>query len=117
MGPVTALDFTEQLMIFDSKWGMIYDNPEFVQASQVREFYFSVHESRVCTDLILASWASSHHVGEVRGVERSLVADEGGLDFGSYRHGSGGLYDCGIVIWWASIALKINGLQFSDNLS
>lgn len=34
MGPVTALDFTEQLMIFD-KCGMIYDSPEFVQASQV----------------------------------------------------------------------------------
>ena len=57
MGPVTALDFTEQLMIFDSKWGMIYDNPEFVQASQVRNSDFSVHESGVFTDLILASWA------------------------------------------------------------
>lgn len=34
MGPVTALDFTEQLMIFD-KCGMIYDSPDFVQASQV----------------------------------------------------------------------------------
>lgn len=34
MGPVTALDFTEQLMIFD-KCGMVYDSPEFVQASQV----------------------------------------------------------------------------------
>jgi hypothetical protein len=35
MGPVTALDFTEQLMIFE-KCGMIYDNADFVQASQVR---------------------------------------------------------------------------------
>jgi hypothetical protein len=34
MGPVTALDFTEQLMIFEA-CGMIYDNPEFVQASKV----------------------------------------------------------------------------------
>jgi len=34
MGPVTALDFTEQLMIFEG-CGMIYDNPDFVQASQV----------------------------------------------------------------------------------
>lgn len=34
MGPVTALDFTEQLMIFEA-CGMIYDNPSFVQASQV----------------------------------------------------------------------------------
>jgi hypothetical protein len=36
MGPVTALDFTEQLMIFEA-CGMIYDNPEFVQASKVRQ--------------------------------------------------------------------------------
>jgi hypothetical protein len=35
MGPVTALDFTEQLMVFEA-CGMIYDNPEFVQASKVR---------------------------------------------------------------------------------
>jgi hypothetical protein len=35
MGPATALDFTEQLMIFEA-CGMIYDNPEFVQASKVR---------------------------------------------------------------------------------
>jgi hypothetical protein len=34
MGPVTALDFTEQLMIFEA-CGMIYDHPDFVQASQV----------------------------------------------------------------------------------
>jgi len=57
MGPVTALDFTEQLMIFDSKWGMIYDNPEFVQASQVRDLCFAVSVSRAFTDLDLASWA------------------------------------------------------------
>jgi hypothetical protein len=36
MGPVTALDFTEQLMIFE-KCGMIYDNSDFVQASEVRD--------------------------------------------------------------------------------
>jgi hypothetical protein len=36
MGPITALDFTEQLMIFEA-CGMIYDNPEFVQASKVRQ--------------------------------------------------------------------------------
>ena len=35
MGEVTALDFTEQLMIFEG-CGMIYDDPGFVQASQVR---------------------------------------------------------------------------------
>lgn len=35
MGEVTALDFTEQLMIFEG-CGMIYDDPSFVQASQVR---------------------------------------------------------------------------------
>lgn len=35
MGAVTALDFTEQLMIFEG-CGMIYDHPDFVQASQVR---------------------------------------------------------------------------------
>lgn len=34
MGPVTALDFTEQLMIFEA-CGMIYDHPDFIQASQV----------------------------------------------------------------------------------
>jgi hypothetical protein len=34
MGPVTALDFTEQLMIFEA-CGMIYDHSDFVQASQV----------------------------------------------------------------------------------
>jgi len=34
MGPVTALDFTEQLMIFEA-CGMIYDNSDFVQANQV----------------------------------------------------------------------------------
>lgn len=34
MGEVTALDFTEQLMIFEG-CGMIYDDPSFVQASQV----------------------------------------------------------------------------------
>ena len=57
MGPVTALDFTEQLIIFDSKLWMIYDNPEFVQASQLRNSDFSVHESLLFTDLILSSWA------------------------------------------------------------
>jgi hypothetical protein len=41
MGPVTALDFTEQLMIFE-KCGMIYDNADFVQASQVRDLKVSV---------------------------------------------------------------------------
>lgn len=35
MGAVTALDFTEQLMLFEG-CGMIYDHPGFVQASQVR---------------------------------------------------------------------------------
>jgi hypothetical protein len=35
MGPITALDFTEQLMIFEA-CGMIYDNPGFVQAGKVR---------------------------------------------------------------------------------
>lgn len=34
MPPISALDFTEQLMIFD-ECGMIYDRPEFVQANQV----------------------------------------------------------------------------------
>lgn len=34
MGPVTALDFTEQLVLFED-CGMIYDEPEFVQASKV----------------------------------------------------------------------------------
>ena len=34
MGPVTALDFTEQLMIFEA-CGMIYDHHDFVQASKV----------------------------------------------------------------------------------
>jgi hypothetical protein len=33
--PISALDFTEQLMIFD-ECGMIYGRPEFVQANQVR---------------------------------------------------------------------------------
>jgi hypothetical protein len=33
MPPITALDFTEQLMLFDG-CGMIYDRPEFVQANQ-----------------------------------------------------------------------------------
>lgn len=36
MGPVTALDFTEQLMIFEGT-GMIYDDSAFVQASKVIE--------------------------------------------------------------------------------
>ena len=36
MGPVTALDFTEQLMIFEA-CGMIYDHSDFVQASQVSQ--------------------------------------------------------------------------------
>jgi len=36
MGPVTALDFTEQLMIFEA-CGMIYDNSDFVQANQVSQ--------------------------------------------------------------------------------
>lgn len=35
MGPVTALDFTEQLMIFEA-CGMIYNHPDFVQASKAR---------------------------------------------------------------------------------
>lgn len=35
MGTITALDFTEQLLIFDA-CGMIYDHPQFVQATQVR---------------------------------------------------------------------------------
>jgi hypothetical protein len=35
MGPVTALDFTEQLMI--------YDNADFVQASQVRDLHVLFH--------------------------------------------------------------------------
>ena len=69
MGPVTALDFTEQLMIFDSKWGMIYDNPEFVQASQVRNSCFKVRVLRAFADLVTASWAPAHHLGAVRGVE------------------------------------------------
>jgi hypothetical protein len=34
MPPITALDFTEQLMIFD-ECGMIYERPEFLQANQV----------------------------------------------------------------------------------
>ena len=34
MPAITALDFTEQLMIFD-ECGMIYARPEFVQANQV----------------------------------------------------------------------------------
>ncbi|KAL1586787.1 hypothetical protein WHR41_04669 [Cladosporium halotolerans] len=34
MGPVTALDFTEQLMIFEGT-GMIYDDSAFVQASKL----------------------------------------------------------------------------------
>lgn len=37
MGDVTALDFTEQLLIFRD-FGMIYRRPEFVQANQVRIF-------------------------------------------------------------------------------
>jgi hypothetical protein len=44
MGPVTALDFTEQLMIFEA-CGMIYDHPDFVQASQVsRKLLFDSSE-------------------------------------------------------------------------
>jgi hypothetical protein len=35
MGDVTALDFTEQLLIFRD-FGMIYERPEFLQANQVR---------------------------------------------------------------------------------
>ena len=77
MGPVTALDFTEQLMIFE-KCGMIYDNSDFVQASQVRDLHVLLQEARAVTDLILASRARAHQVGEVRGVKRSLVVDEGG---------------------------------------
>lgn len=68
MGPVTALDFTEQLMIFE-KCGMIYDNADFVQASQVRDLYFSVQESEAVTDSVVASRVAAHHVGEIRGVE------------------------------------------------
>ena len=34
MPAITALDFTEQLMIFD-ECGMIYARPEFLQANQV----------------------------------------------------------------------------------
>lgn len=37
MGDVTALDFTEQLLIFRD-FGMIYGRPEFVQANQVGIF-------------------------------------------------------------------------------
>ena len=43
MGPVTALDFTEQLMIFE-KCGMIYGNSSFVQASEVRGSCFVFRE-------------------------------------------------------------------------
>jgi hypothetical protein len=69
MGPVTALDFTEQLMIFDSKFGMIYDNADFVQASQVRDSCFAFCKPRAFTDLVPASWSTTHDVGEIRGVE------------------------------------------------
>jgi hypothetical protein len=34
MDPTTALDFTEQLMIFED-CGMIYNRPEFIQANKV----------------------------------------------------------------------------------
>jgi hypothetical protein len=94
MGPVTALDFTEQLMIFDSKWGMIYDNPDFVQAGQVRYSCFAVRVPRVVADCVPASGSTAHHLGEIRGVERSLVLDERGLDVAvvAVRHQVAGLF-------------------------
>jgi hypothetical protein len=94
MGFVTALDFTEQLMIFE-KCGMIYDNADFVQASQVRDSHVLLHESRAVTDLILASRARAHHVGEVRGVERSFVVDEGGRIEAAMEVSSHPVMSCG----------------------
>jgi hypothetical protein len=113
MGPVTALDFTEQLMIFDSKWGMIYDNPDFVQAGQVRYSCFAVRVPRVVADCVPASGSTAHHLGEIRGVERSLVLDERGLDVAvvAVRHQVAGLF-C-----WISVGQLIIELWFSDNLS
>jgi len=42
MPAITALDFTEQLMIFEA-FGNIYDRPEFIQANKVWESNIPVH--------------------------------------------------------------------------
>lgn len=64
MGPVTALDFTEQLMIFEG-CGMIYGNSNFVQASEVRYLNFAFRVPEAIADLPAASWAETHYMGGV----------------------------------------------------
>ncbi|CAG5154262.1 uncharacterized protein ALTATR162_LOCUS3537 [Alternaria atra] len=58
MPPITALDFTEQLMLFDG-CGMIYDRPEFVQANQIEGLELKTWETYVKGEDLLSHMESA----------------------------------------------------------
>ncbi|KAF2233074.1 hypothetical protein EV356DRAFT_516548 [Viridothelium virens] len=58
MSPATALDFTEQLMIFEA-CGMIYSLPEFIQASKIPGLHLTTWEEFIDSTDILSHIAEA----------------------------------------------------------
>ncbi|KAJ8115546.1 hypothetical protein OPT61_g2833 [Boeremia exigua] len=54
MPPISALDFTEQLMIFDD-CGMIYARPEFLQANEIKGLTLKTWEDFIRSEDLLSS--------------------------------------------------------------